>query len=54
MVMDGHRRLEVKLDRLLNDSVSNEVARSMARIWAFAAASFTGLISAVVFIAVNF
>ena len=54
MVMDGHNRLETKLDQFLKDSVSNEVARAMSRIWAFAAACFTGLVSTVIFIAINF
>jgi hypothetical protein len=54
LVNDGQRRLEEKLDKLIADSMPLGAARSMARIWAFAAASFTGLVSTVVFIAVNF
>lgn len=50
----GMKRLEEKLDRIEADLVSRPteaIARSMARVWAFAAASFTGLISTVVMIA---
>jgi len=50
----GMKRLEEKLDRIETDLVSRPteaIAKSMARVWAFAAASFTGLISTVVMIA---
>lgn len=50
----GMGRLEEKLDRIEADLVSRPteaIAKQMARVWAFAAASFTGLISTVVMIA---
>lgn len=50
----GMLRLEQKLDRIeadLVDRPTKDIARSMARVWAFAGASFTGLVSAVVIIA---
>lgn len=50
----GMGRLEHKLDRIEAELVSRPteaIAKQMARVWAFAAASFTGLISAVVMIA---
>lgn len=52
----GMRRLESKLDRIEQELVSRPteaLAKSMARIQAFAAACGTGFISAVIFIATN-
>lgn len=52
----GMKRLEEKLDRIEAELVSRPteaMARTVARMQAFAAASFTGLISALVIIATN-
>ncbi len=50
----GMGRLEQKLDRIEAELVSRPteaIAKSMARVYAFAATCFTGLLSAVIFIA---
>lgn len=52
----GMERLEKKLDRIETELVSRPteaMARTVARMQAFAAASFTGLISAVIVIATS-